>query len=538
MRTSIHIQDGFMEFLCVIDFIMKSTSKPQVTASDYTVENVSSDENISRYATKTEHAICKCSRLMRTQDGFMEFLCVIDFIMKSTSWPLVTLSDNTDEDVSYMATLKSFRLKHPKNLVACHLNINSIRRKFTEVSELCSGNIVDILFLSETKLDASFPTAQFHISGFKCHRADRNCNGGGIMVYIRSDIAHRRRNDMENAVTSPIESLIIEVIIRKENWLFACLYNPHNKYKAVCCESIDEIFKFMERESISMPFIVGDLNINLLDPNESKCLTDCMDVTGLQNIIKGPTCFKGKDGTLLDIVLTTSPRRVASTVNLNTGVSDFHHLVGFATKITVPKTGNAFVTYRSYKKFNEAEFRQDVANAPHQVSEIFDDIEDKYWFYETLTNEIINSHAPLKKRKTVANPVPFMNSAYRKACYQKSMAHNRYFKMGKTHALWQKYRKARNHAAKLRAASVKNFFDTRYNSQFKENPKRYWDTIKPFMTDKKVNGASPCFTLKLGNDIINDSTAVSDAFNDFFQLWQITLAQLRLSSKTSRLMTL
>ena len=192
-----------MEFLCVIDFIMKTTSKPQITDSDYTVENVSSDDNISRYATKTEHAICMCSRLMRTQDGFMEFLCVIDFIMKSTSWPLVTLSDNTDEDVSYMATLKSFRLKHPKNLVACHLNINSIRRKFTEVSKLCSGNIVDILFLSETKLDASFPIDQFYISGFKCHRADRNCNEGGIMVYIRSDIAHRWRNDMEMLLHAP-----------------------------------------------------------------------------------------------------------------------------------------------------------------------------------------------------------------------------------------------------------------------------------------------------------------------------------------------
>ena len=115
------------------------------------------------------------------------------------------------------------------------------------------------------------------------------------MVYIRSDIAHRRRNDGENAVTSPIESLIIEVIIRKEKWLFACLYNPHNKYKAACCESIDEIFKFMECDSISMPFIVGDLNINLRDPNESKCLTDTMGVTGLRNNNIEPTCFKGKE---------------------------------------------------------------------------------------------------------------------------------------------------------------------------------------------------------------------------------------------------
>ena len=151
-------------------------------------------------------------------------------------------------------------------------------------------------------------------------------------------------------------------------------YNPHNKHKVVCCESIDGIFKFIECERIFMPFIVGHLNINLLDPNESKCLTDTMDATGFRNIIKEPTCFNGKGGTLSDIVLTTSPHCVASTVNLNTGMSDFRHLVGFAAKITVPKTGNAFVTYRSYKKFNEAEFRQDVANAPYQVSEICDDI--------------------------------------------------------------------------------------------------------------------------------------------------------------------
>ena len=188
---------------------------------------------------------------------------------------------------------------------------------------------------------------------------------------------------------------------------------------------------------------------------ESKCLTD-VHVTGLQNIIHEPTCFKGTDGTLLDIVLTTGSRRVASITNMNMGISDFHHLVGFAMKITVPKTRNSFVTYRSYKKFNESEFKWDVANAPYHVSDIFDNIEDKFWFYETLTCDI-NSHAPLKKRKTVATPAAFMNSAYRKAWYQKATAHNRYFKMGKT-PLWQKYRKARNYATKLRATSVKIFF--------------------------------------------------------------------------------
>ena len=107
------------------------------------------------------------------------------------------------------------------------------------------------------------------------------------------------------------------------------------------------------------------------------------------------------------------------------------------------------------------------------------------WWYQSIAfwttwHWFLCCHVPCSM---LATPAAFMNSAYRKACYQKAMAHNRYVKMGKTQLLWQKYRKARNYAAKLRATSVKNFFETRCNSQFTENPKRYWDTIKPFMTD-------------------------------------------------------
>ena len=86
------------------------------------------------------------------------------------------------------------------------------------------------MFVSETKLDGSFPSAQFSIPGFKCHRADRNEHGGGIMAYIRNDLPHRRRADVEQSVHTPVEALIFEVIIRNEKWLFTCLYNPHNKY--------------------------------------------------------------------------------------------------------------------------------------------------------------------------------------------------------------------------------------------------------------------------------------------------------------------
>ena len=51
---------------------------------------------------------------------------------------------------------------------------------------------IDILVLTETKLDDTFPTAQFLVKGFSepC-RLDRNKNGGGVMIYIYEEIPNK-----------------------------------------------------------------------------------------------------------------------------------------------------------------------------------------------------------------------------------------------------------------------------------------------------------------------------------------------------------
>ena len=50
-------------------------------------------------------------------------------------------------------------------------------------------NNIDILMISETKIDESFTTSQFCIKGYtRPYRLDRSKNGGGILLYIREDI--------------------------------------------------------------------------------------------------------------------------------------------------------------------------------------------------------------------------------------------------------------------------------------------------------------------------------------------------------------
>ena len=60
---------------------------------------------------------------------------------------------------------KPLCLKNFNKLIISHLNINSLRKKFEFLISLIKDNL-DILMISEWKLDQSLPTNQFMINGF------------------------------------------------------------------------------------------------------------------------------------------------------------------------------------------------------------------------------------------------------------------------------------------------------------------------------------------------------------------------------------
>ena len=120
--------------------------------------------------------------------------------------------------------LREVKLKHPNRLIFAHININSVRNKFEILQEVI-GNNIDVLLISETKLDASFPSRQFILDGFTPpYRLDRKQHGEGIMLFIREGIPSK----LLNADTSfGIENLLVEINLRSKKWLISGSYNPH-----------------------------------------------------------------------------------------------------------------------------------------------------------------------------------------------------------------------------------------------------------------------------------------------------------------------
>ena len=113
--------------------------------------------------------------------------------------------------------------KNLRRLIFAHSNINSLRSKFDALVDQIKGN-VDILKISETELDKSFPEGQFKIPGFTSpFRRERNEFGGGIMVFVTEDLPFK----VISKETSSIEGMFIELNFRKKNWLLRCSYNPN-----------------------------------------------------------------------------------------------------------------------------------------------------------------------------------------------------------------------------------------------------------------------------------------------------------------------
>ena len=102
-------------------------------------------------------------------------------------------------------------------------------------------------------------------------------------------------------------------------------------------------------------------------------MQDVLEVQGFKNIVKNPTCFKSINNTLIDLVLTNLHKHFK-----NVQLSDFHRLVCWSTKLHAPLKINRMITYRSYKKFDEASFGYDMSIIPRHVGEIFDDVEDSF----------------------------------------------------------------------------------------------------------------------------------------------------------------
>ena len=57
------------------------------------------------------------------------------------------------------------------------------------------------------------------------------------------------------------------------------------------------------------------------------------------------------------------------------------------------------MTARCFKGYRADRFYKDMSNVPWSLLDIFDDVEDKLFAFNSLFNDILDEHAPIKTMK-------------------------------------------------------------------------------------------------------------------------------------------
>ena len=383
--------------------------------------------------------------------------------------------------------------------IIAQLNINSIRNKFQFLEKEVHDNL-DILLISETKLDDSFPSAQFLLDGFtKPYRLDRCSNGGGILLYIRDDIPARLLSN-----SNKTETIFVEINFRKKKWLICASYNPH---KGNISNHLHHLSKGLDNYigNYDNILLLGDFNSEFSEP----CLNDFCDIYNPKNLVKEPTCFKNPDNpSCIALFLTNRPRTFQWTTTIDTGISDFHKLVVTVLKTFYKKQRPKIIHYRNYKNFENDNFREDlkrellkfdITNAPLSK------------FNDTVLS-VLDKHAPKKLKYIRSNNCNFMTKELRKAIMNRSKLRNKFLKTRNKESK-RRFKRQRNFCVSLLRKNKRRFFG-KLNHRVISDNRKFWKTVGPVFSEKAFHKES--IILINNNKTISNNEELAETFNKRF----------------------
>ena len=186
---------------------------------------------------------------------------------------------------------------------------------------------IDILVITETKADLTFPLNQFAIHGYsKPYRFDRNRNGGGVFLYVREDIPSRglKIHNAPEIIESIIE--IIEINRIKTRWFFCGCYHPPSQF--------DQYFFENTGKTPDKFILVVDFNAEESEPRLSQFLYEY----NAKNIVKEYTCFKNASNrSCIYLFITNSSLSFQNTIAVSNELFDFHKMVITIMKMSFKK---------------------------------------------------------------------------------------------------------------------------------------------------------------------------------------------------------
>ena len=292
------------------------------------------DKTIRRFQANAQCSIC---------DLYIHLSCLGSEFEQSKHCSLCSvpvLSPNNSVGSTFPLLPDLANLVTNRGLKIVHQNIQSLTKKIDELRLICSSVQagIHLLTLSETWLNEQISDSEISIEGYKIFRLDRADRGGGVAVYVKSELSLVRRDDLE---IDGVEGLWLELFLPKSRGiLIGTLYRPPNSSRFNDKEFISKFEIMLDTATADGKEIIllGDFNYDFLrsTPGSDACsikrLKLLFRLLNFRQCIVDATRIAQRSASLLDIVVTNTPKNFSCTGVISTGLSD-HELVYCVRKI-------------------------------------------------------------------------------------------------------------------------------------------------------------------------------------------------------------
>ena len=136
-------------------------------------------------------------------------------------------------------------------------------------------------------------------------------------VYVREGVPSK---ELKFEFSATMECLITEINLHKKKWAMLSIYRPSSQDEKRFYEELGKAMDYLS-DTYENFIILGDFNN---EENDHE-IRNFLDSYGLNNLVKGATCFKSDTNPrTIDLILTNRKRCFSNTLTIETGLSDFH----------------------------------------------------------------------------------------------------------------------------------------------------------------------------------------------------------------------
>ena len=231
---------------------------------------------------------------------------------------------------------------------------------------------------------------------------------------------------------------------------------------------------------------------------------------GLTQLVDEPTRVTSDSRTLIDHIYTNNEDNIHSIKVEKLCLSDHYGIFcNRSAHVSFEKNDeHQYITYRSFKTFEESCFLNDLAMVPWEILESFDTIDDIVSVWTSLFTEILDKHAPVKTQRVKHKYQPEWLTP---EILDLMKERNKCKLSGNISA----YKTLRNKVSALIDIAKKDAYRSKIEDG-KSDPRNIWKLFQDFGIDKKERENKSNIKLKSDDKLVTNQIDLTEMFNDYF----------------------